>query len=341
MKNIQLVIPDLFLPNGIAAEACQGLKVPSLEKLLGRGSQEFLPPVSMEHLLCESFGLSCQPDIPVAPISAVYDGLVAGDGLAEGCWMRADPVHLQLQRTHLLANEVQASAEEAKAICISLNEHFAGQGIEFHAPHPQRWYVRLKTLPQMRSTPLSQVIGNDVRMFLPAGEDASRWHQVFNEIQMLLFAHPLNEARESRGELPVNSVWFWGGGCSPTLLNAKLRCVCSDDVLAEMFARASGIPFSSFQTEWNIDQGDGRQLLVWTGLRTALQQGGIAAWHDSLEEFEKKCALPVWHVLRSGRIESVQMDIPGIENLWRFSISRRDTWAVWRRIKLLASYSMV
>jgi len=43
----------------------------------------------------------------------------------------------------------------------------------------------------------------------PKGVEALHWHQLFNEIQMLLFSHPVNEAREVRGELPVNSVWLW------------------------------------------------------------------------------------------------------------------------------------
>jgi len=118
---------------------------------------------------------------------------------------------------------------------------FAGQGMEFFAPHPQRWYVRLDRLSLMRTTPLSQVIGGDVRKALPLGEDAAHWHQVFNEIQMLLHTHPLNEAREARGEPAINSVWFWGGGCSESVaLQKNYDSVSSDDVLAGMFAVSSG-----------------------------------------------------------------------------------------------------
>ena len=37
MKSVHLVIPDLFLPHDIAAEACADLSLPALEKLLARG----------------------------------------------------------------------------------------------------------------------------------------------------------------------------------------------------------------------------------------------------------------------------------------------------------------
>src|SRR5450759_5436099 len=273
MKSVHLVIPDLFLPKDFAAEVSAGLSVPALQKLLGRGHSEMLDPVSMEDMLCGLFDIPFQGEAPIAPISAAFDGLAAG------CWLRADPVNLNLQRDQLLLAGVQVGSEEAAALCASLNAHFAGQGMEFFAPHPQRWYVRLDALPLMRTTPLSQVIGGDVRGALPSGAEAARWHQLFNEIQMLLYAHPLNEAREARGESTINSVWPWGGGSSVMgLLQKSYGNVSSDEVLVEMFAAVAGVPFSAWQKQWRNEAYDGKQLLVWTGLRSSLQRGDLAAW---------------------------------------------------------------
>ena len=55
MKNVHLVIPDLFLTKDFAAEVCDGLSVPALEKLLARGRGEILESVPLENLLCEMF----------------------------------------------------------------------------------------------------------------------------------------------------------------------------------------------------------------------------------------------------------------------------------------------
>lgn len=350
MKSVHLVIPDLFLPKDFAAEACRGLSLPALEKLLGRGASTkplVLSEVegsartddsgfSLENILCELFGARCQPDVPIAPISAAYDGL------ADGCWLRADPVHLHLQRDQMLMAGVQVSSEEAAALCASLNQHFAGQGMAFFAPHPQRWYMRLDALPRIHTTPLSQVIGGDVRRVLPTGEDSSHWHQVFNEIQMLLFAHPLNDAREARGESPVNSVWFWGCGCSGnTTLEKNYDSVSSDVVLAEMFAKAAGVPFSPWPEQWRDEQCNGRQLLVWTGLRSALQSGDLAAWRTAMQNFENGYAQPLWQALRSGKIARLQIDILGGDSIRHVQLSRGDAWAFWRRAKRLAAYSLV
>jgi len=367
MKSVHLVIPDLFLPNDFAAEACAGLRLPALEKLLGRGRSENLQAAPLENHLCGLFGNTRGAEAPIAPVSAAFDGLEAG------CWLRADPVHLRLQRDQMLLSGVMPGVDEAEQFCASLNEYFNGQGMEFFAPHPQRWYMRLDELPRISTTPISGVLGRNVRGALPTGEDAARWHQLFNEIQMMLFAHPLNQAREQRNEPMINSVWFWGGGCdtllaepadrgsnrqaAPTMLaedsveswgggntvppmKQMFDSVSSDEVLVEMFAAVAGIPFEVWQIKWDSDR-KGKQLLVWTGLRSALQRGDLAAWRDALQEFETGYARPILQALRNGRLAQLELDIPDDDATRRLSLQRGDAWAFWRLARRLAEYSVV
>lgn len=338
MKTVHLVIPDLFLPKDIAAEVCADLPLPALEKLLGSGHHEIHDLVALEDMLGGMFGTSSSVNAPIAAVSALFDGL------GEGCWLRADPVHLRLQRDQMLAlAHSEISADEAGQMCASLNQHFAGQGMEFFAPHPHRWYVRLDSLPDIRTRPISQVIGRDMKGLLPAGAEAPRWNRVFNEIQMLLFAHPLNETRAERDALEINSLWLWGGGTAgeKAPLQENYNHVSSDEVLVEMFANAAGIPFSKWTGHWSGAEREGRQLLVWTGLRSALQSGDLAAWGNALLEFESGYARPLWQALRSGRIGGLQMDIPGNHGMRRVVLKRFDTWSFWRRARRLAEYSMV
>jgi hypothetical protein len=331
--------------------------------------------VSLENHLCDLFGVPCQPNgygkyatpdnearharfphpnlpplageganetlrefhvnAPIAPVSAAFDGL------GEGCWLRADPVHLRLQRDQLvLLPDVGVDAGEARQLCAALNEYFAGQGMEFFAPHPQRWYVRVDRLPDIETMPLSQAAGRNVHGLLPKGKEATRWHRVSNEIQMLLFAHPVNEAREARGELPVNSLWLWGGGVNVLPQKAYDR-VNSDEVLAEMFASAAGIPFAGWSEQWHDGKDRGRQLLVWTGLHSALQRGDLAAWRAALQEFETGYAQPLWQALRAGKISQLQVDVLGGDRVRHLLLNRADTWAFWRRARSFAEYAIV
>lgn len=326
MRNVHLLIADLFLPETFADEVCAGLQLPALEKMLARG--RWTNPVtdcSMEDVLCGMFGVDA-----LAPVSAAFDGL------GEGCWLRADPVYMRLQREQVvMLPNGKISADEAMQFCASLNEHFTGQGVEFLAPHPARWYLRMNESPDITTVPISQAAGCSIHGNLPKGADAGRWNQLFNEIQMLLFAHPLNEAREARGEAPVNSVWFWGNGEAG---QAKSICerISSDQVLVEMLAAAADIPFSDWRSVWREED----QLLVWTGLRTALQRGDLAAWRDALQQFETGYAQPIWRSLRDGKIASLRIDILGGDSLQQLRLARFDAWAFWRRSKRLPDYSL-
>jgi hypothetical protein len=329
MKNVHLVIADLFLPEEFSGEVCAQLRLPVLEKILARGvSTNDDTGSSFEDVLCGLFDVS--GGSPVAPISAAFDGLDAG------CWLRADPVHVRLQREQVVLLPVVVSVEESEQLCASLNAHFSAQGLTFFAPHPARWYLRVAKLPDMITVPLSQVAGRNIHGNLPTGSDARYWHQLFNEIQMLLFAHPLNELREARGEMPVNSVWFWGGGCE-VAATAHYDSTSSDAVLPEMLAAAAKIPFSSWQPVWCSHEG---QLLVWNGLRSAIQRGDLLAWRQALQDFEAGYLHPLWHALRSGQITQLQVDVIGSEGMQQIKLARGDSWAFWRRSKPLADYSL-
>ena len=166
-----------------------------------------------------------QRDWPVAPYSLLADG-----GEPERhFWLRADPVHLRLVRDQLVLADstvFEISRGEAEALVETLNRHFAGE-LLFYPMHPERWYARPAHWPanlqahllpgiagriDFETTPLAAARGSGITAHLPTGPAAARFQVLMNEAQMLLHEHPVNLEREARGALPVNSVWFWGGG---------------------------------------------------------------------------------------------------------------------------------
>jgi len=351
MKSIHLVVPDLFLPQEVAAEASAGLKLPALEKILARAQPAPLSTESLEAWLCATFGV---PDQAIAAVTLRVDGLEPGAAY----WLRADPVHLRIQRDQLILQpEVRLDAGEAAQLCASLNAHFAAEGLHFFAPHPQRWYLRLDAVPGMTTHSLAQVAGKNVHAYLPQGSDALRWHGVFNEIQMLLFEHAVNQTREARGELPINSVWLWGGGCAAGQLHRPFTEVYGDSDVAGAFARTAGIPCEPLPDNVTrcVADNDGDTLIVWEGLRRTLQHGDLHAWRDELQRFEQGYAAPLLDALRAGRIAQLTLDITKSGNPLsskldveltllqsgasrRFLLTRSAAWKLWRRPKPLACY---
>lgn len=318
MKNVHVVLPDLLLPTEFAAEVCADLELPALTKLLARGKKQFSPrTASIEDCLCGAFGYDNQP---LAELSAQYDGLPSGR------WLRADPVNLTLQRDRLCLGILPVQAAEADEFCRHLNDYFSERGLTFTAPHPQRWYLKLDQLPALTTTPLAHVIGENIRHALPTGIDAAYWHQLFNEIQMLLYAHPANAQRELQGLAAINSVWFWGEG---ELVDgvSHYTAVSADTQLGDMFATAARIPFSPWKTQW--DQSS--SLLIYTALQRAVQQGDFATWRSTILAFEQGYAQPLWQALCRGDLAQLTLDIVGTERATQIKLTRWDTLAIWRQ----------
>ncbi len=330
MKNLHLLIPDLFPPQDIAAEACAGLKLPALEKLLARGAASTTAIDTLEERLCQAFAAE-----GVAPVRAAADGMDVG----RGYWLCTDPVNLQLHRAQMvLQPDVCSSVEEAIALCAILNEHFAEQGLSFHAPHAQRWYVRVDEAPQVTMYPLSRVAWRDVRPFQPQGSDALRWQGVMTEVQMLLHAHPLNQVREERNELTINSLWLWGGG-RDAQLQRGFDLVGGDSGLPGAFAQMAGVARST-TLQALLESPSENGLWICAAAGEASQRGDVYAWREAVQRVEHECAEPLLKALQTGRLQHLAVEVLQAGNARRFELTRGDAWKLWHAGRPLAWYAV-
>ena len=149
-------------------------------------------------------------DTPVAPLAALGAGLDPGAGFV----LIAEPVHFDAGRADIVLTRCvdDLDGAEAEALVAILSDHFAGDALRFVAPRPGAWFALAETSPDIATTPVDAVVGRSPITHLPQGRDAGTWKRWQDEIGMLLYGHPVNEAREARGRSSVNAVWFWGGG---------------------------------------------------------------------------------------------------------------------------------
>ena len=151
-----------------------------------------------------------QPKIPNAAMAWQQ----AGNEAASAYWLYAAPVHLVLQRdTFSLAAPVPLGldVDEIDALTAALNKHFASDDLAFFW-HENIWFLSLQVNPQINTTAPQAAINKDISAYLPTGEGATKWASFQNEVQMLLFEHPVNLAREAKRLPAINSVWCYGGG---------------------------------------------------------------------------------------------------------------------------------
>lgn len=349
--NLQLLIPSLLWSEDAPPEIYRDLRLPALETLLAKsvltaeGESH-----GMEAWLCRAFNIAKQLDWPVAPITLQADGaenIKAGNDY----WLRADPVHLRIERGQVVLADsriFRISPAEAQEFTGLLNRHFAGNNLTFLPLHPDRWYLRLAATPALQTHSLSQVAGKNINHLLPFGADSSTWHGVFNEIQMLLHEYPLNQAREVRGELTINSVWFWGGGIMPLVTNNVYTKVWSNDVFARALALASHTDFAelppsavvwqSAESTKPADNSAGNHLVVLDSLSGKAQYGDAYGWRESLKGLEQNWFAPLLAGLKQGRINQLTVTTIGEHGASNFTVNRGDLWKFWRASRPLSTY---
>jgi len=326
------LVPYLFPPARLLEAAAQDLRLPALQTLLARGSRQTCPAEGVEAALCEALGIPRQQDWPLAPITLEADGGKAG----ESYWLRADPVHLRVMRDRIVlagSDALSLSREEADALADAVTRHF-GADLSPLPLHPQRWYLRFPQVPRLTTTPLSVAVGRDIDPLLPQGPDAMRFRAALNELQMLLHAHPVNQAREARGELPVNSLWLWGGGCLPAARGIPLTIYTGDAEAQALgaFCRAR-VDASPTHFDAQILETEGGMLL--DGLTLSGQVGDAYGWRESLRELEQDWFVPLRGALR--RIGPRGLRLLDPINGKALHLHAHDAWRVWRRPRCLIS----
>jgi hypothetical protein len=313
MQSLELVLQQP-LP-----DRAERARLPALSRLLSRARASVPQPLSIEAGLLSRFEVARQRDWPVAPLARLGDG-AAADG---ACWMCADPVHLQVDRDALVlvaADHFEIDADESQALVHSLDMHFAPVGIHFEAAAPKRWYARLDTAPDVETVPLREAAGRSVDERLPHGADALAWHRLFNEVQMLLHAHPVNEAREARGVPAINSVWFWGAGTLPARVAAPFAAVWSRNPLARGLAAAGGAAAMDLPEDfarWRAAAAPGSHLAM--------------IGQPDAQTLESRWLAPALQALRDRSLATLTLWAPAGPGVQRFDVAGADLWKFWRR----------
>ena len=319
------LIPHLFASPRLLEAATPGLVLPALQTLLARGTRIARPDEGTEAALCAACGIARQQDWPLAPITLVADG-----GAGEGYWLRADPVHLRVMRDRIVLADSSSfvlSQQEADALAASIGQHF-GDDLRVLPLHPTHWYLQVALAPDLRTTPLSVVSGRDIQPLQPQGEDARRLRGVLNELQMLLFEHPVNQAREARGELPVNSVWLWGGGTAPAV-PAQKTAIFAQDATARALGAFCGSAVHLLPPQLEAGLLKTAGIVVLDALTPAGQCGDAYGWRESIRELEQNWFGPLLAALRT--LDSTGVCLLDPTSGKALQLHARDAWKIWRR----------
>jgi hypothetical protein len=133
-------------------------------------------------------------------------------------WAYVSPCHWLMGREHATLtdpNDLALSEADSRALMAAMQVYFDADGVRLPHVTPQRWLAEGDIFKDLPTASLDRVLGRSVDPWLPAGSSGKTLRRLQNEMQMLLYTHPINEARTSQRQLPVNSIWFSGTGDLP------------------------------------------------------------------------------------------------------------------------------
>ncbi len=106
--------------------------------------------------------------------------------------------------------------EDAKTLITILDWKLGSEEISFHPGFQYRHLMVWRGGEDgMETTPPHDITGSPIGQHLPKGPGADRLLGLMEASREILGYHPINISRYKRGQLPANSIWFWGQGKAP------------------------------------------------------------------------------------------------------------------------------
>lgn len=216
-----------------SSEACQhvlrDLSLPRLEALLallapaGRDEGDalsFSPP--HERALAAAWGWVGRDGLlPFAAHAAGADGIAVDDR----AWALLTPAHWQLGRDHVTLLDpagLDLDDSESRTLFDAVAALFESEGFVVAWGAAGRWYAARDDLQGFATASIDRVVGRGVDRWLREsanGDDAAGRRatgrlvrRLQSEAQLVFYTQAVNDSREERGLLPVNSFWLSGCG---------------------------------------------------------------------------------------------------------------------------------
>ena len=161
------------------------------------------------------------------PLLPAADGLLPLGALAAHAagqdttlaWGLLTLCHLAPQSDHVAMDEpeeLDLTPQESGALMQAMRAYFLEDGLALHAHGPGQWLVCGEPLRDLPTASLERVRGQPVDAWMPQGARARHLRRLHNEMQMLLYSHPVNDVRAAHGRMPVNAFWISGTGSLPS-----------------------------------------------------------------------------------------------------------------------------
>ena len=339
MREIAVVISDLYLPrDSDARSTAVTAALPGLEEA-ARFGQRSVADGGWRAWLARWMG---RDDLSLAAPAAVAAAGSPGATAGAGVWI-ANPIHLIAGLTSLHLDYrglLRLPAQDLARLAQDFTDTFGETDFHLEPLESGPFLLRSSRILNAMTTEPSRVLAHELEASLPNGPDAPILKRLGAELEMWLHSHPVNEVRARRGELPISTLWPWGGGVAlqpadPTgareapLARPGTPLAFGCDPYLVGLSRLTGLQLQSLPerlpdpADWPHAQ---RAVLV-TEITALLQANPAWTMFEALAHLDRCFIMPAMEALRAGAVDRVLV----MANDIRLQVGRRDRLRFWRR----------
>lgn len=316
--NIDLVLPGLLnLPVYELDTERLADETPHLHKLLRFADRLPNQQHTIDAILIHRLGLN-QAALPYAR-ACMGDKSGASSILIK-------PVHLKADINNAIMFPLENS-DDIDKIINDLSSYFK-ENCEIEALPDKSWLMHLHNCKPVVDVPhYLSALGKKVSHYLQQAKTSLQWFKLFNEMQMFLHQHEINQGRQQAGLPVINSLWCWGADAwQGDQLDNTLWF--SDDFLMQQLGRlytGHALPLSALQDQ----ELQSDSIIVELSLLKALKGDSNKNLWQILMDVEKNCLMP----LMKSKSHPIICHTAGPHN---FHYKSYMAWKVWHKPVRLA-----
>jgi hypothetical protein len=276
-----------------------------------------------------------RPDVaPYAPATVVAAALSSPTRATATAWL-ATPVHLIAGLTNLHLDRrglLRLPAEDLASCAQDFNRTFGDPDLHLEPLPNGEFLLRGPADWNAVTTEPARALVTDLGSSLPRGNAATALKRLGAELEMWLHSHPLNDARRRRGEIPVSTLWLWGGGSLESLKSARAPLTdlaCGTDPYLAGLWHLQGAPTRAVPDRFGdllSDSKSERATLV-LEITPRLQANPNWTVFEALVDLDRLYLSPALAALGARALETVLLVVNDME----VRLRRGDRLKFWRR----------
>ena len=354
MSDIEILVPFGLPPAELAPDLLRNMTLPAIATLLARSAvsptavgsttdlpagvhDDFARALPHEGWLARRFGM--QSALQAGGSPPVAAALLRSFGVPTdaGHWFVLQPVHLHIARDHLVLTDPRQLAldeSDARTLYKVASQAFDEAGLTLHYGSAEYWFVRADHHRDLQTATPDATCGRNIDIWMPQGDSARAWRKLQNEVQMAWYRHAVNEARESGGAHPVNSLWLWGGAEVPA---AESVSTSLPDTLFGFAGWLAAFAESATTSQPMPEPAQvaagksARAMLMLDALIEPALAGDWGRWLECWHDIEARWFAPLLTALTDGRIDRISLLLSDGNRLREWSATRTSLRKFWAK----------